>query len=88
MNHKEPSTTDEIAPLCKETFIGKGLGLTVIWVLAGLLISMAGTAVGWALTTTTDIVQTKSDVQYIQEKQTRLESDIVKKLDIIIGKDK
>lgn len=84
--HKEPSTKDEIPNLCKETFVSKALGLGVIWVLAGLLISMAGTAVGWALTTNTEITKSRSDISYMQVKQTQLDNDINRKLDILIGK--
>lgn len=86
--HKEPSTKDEIPNLCKETFVSKSAGLGLIWALAGVLLSMAGTAVGWALTTSTEITKSRSDITYMQVKQTQLDNDINRKLDILISNKK
>lgn len=77
-----------IHALCKETFISKSSGLGLVWVLAGVLLSMAGTAVGWALTTSTDITKSKSDISYMQVKQGQLDNDINRKLDILINSKK
>ena len=82
--HKEPSNKDEIPALCKESFISKNNGIAIIWVLAGLLISAAGTAVGWALTTNTSITVLQSNSKVIMEKQEKLDTDINRKLDILI----
>jgi hypothetical protein len=82
MNEEEKT----IHALCKETFVSKSAGLGIIWVLAGILLSMAGTAVGFALTTSTEMTKSRSDISYIQSKQDKLDRDINRKLDILIDK--
>jgi hypothetical protein len=75
--HKEPSNKDEIPELCKQTFVSTKAGLTIIWVLAGVLLSCAGTAIGWAMTTNTAITEIKGT-------QSVLQSEINSKLDFLI----
>jgi hypothetical protein len=75
--HKEPSNKDEIPELCKQTFVSTKAGLTIIWVLAGVMLSCAGTAIGWAMTTNTAITEIKGT-------QSVLQTEINSKLDFLI----
>lgn len=85
--HKEPEEK-EIPELCKQTFISSKTGLGILWVLAGVLISMSGTAVGWAMATSNDVTKLKSEQSYLESKQDKLDADINKKLDILINRGK
>ena len=77
MEHHRITDKDEIPELCKQTFVSTKAGLTVIWILAGLLMSCAGTAVGWAMTTNTAITELKGI-------QSTLQDQINGKLDLLL----
>jgi len=77
MEHHRITDKEEIPELCKRTFVSTKTGLIVIWTLAGLLLSCAGTAIGWAMSTNTAITELKSSQEY-------LTTQINAKLDLLL----
>jgi hypothetical protein len=71
---------DEIpSDICKSTFLSISKGIMVLWVLAGLALSGAGTAIGWAMSADRSIVELKTNYDQMQ-------TQINQKLDILLRK--
>jgi hypothetical protein len=69
---------DEIpSDICKSTFLSISKGIMVLWVLAGLALSGAGTAIGWAMSADRQLVELKTN-------QDQLQTQINEKLDFLI----
>ena len=75
--HKEPNSKEEIPELCKQSFLTIGKALAILWILAGLLISMSVTGVTYAFATEKSLTEMKSAQNMLQEQ-------INNKLDILI----
>lgn len=82
----EPTTKEEIPNLCKETFLPWKKAMVVIYVIAGLVLSGAGTAIAWAMTTNTTLTRLTEKSITIDQRQDRLDKQINDKLDILISR--
>jgi hypothetical protein len=80
----ESSTTDEIPPLCKATFLTINRAIVVLYVACGIVLGGVGTAVTYAITTSTGLATLKEKTVENESRINRLETDINKKLDILI----
>lgn len=74
---KKPECGEEIPELCKATFLSVGKSLAILWIVAGILISMSVSAVAFAMSTNQSITELKS-------AQTVLNEQINSKLDYLI----
>ncbi len=81
--HKIDSEQD-IPDLCKSLFLTKEKFLSIIWILAGLLLATGGGCIAWAMATNSSIVELKTSQTTQDNRLEVLNSEINKKLDIII----
>lgn len=58
----------EIPELCKQTFVSTRQGLTILWVIAGLVISGVTVAVGWSMSMERDVTEIKVVQRQLQEQ--------------------
>jgi len=81
---EEISHIHDISDLCKSTFLDKDSATRTFWAICIFLITLAGSAIAWALSMsgTVSSLQTKSFYQ--EQKITQLDESINKKLDILI----
>jgi hypothetical protein len=82
----EPSTTEEIPPLCKATFLTINRAIVILYIACGIVLGGVGTAVTYAISTSTLVATLKEKTTENESRINRLETDINKKLDIIINK--
>ena len=82
----EPSTTEEIPPLCKATFLTINKAIVILYIACGIVLGGVGTAVTYAISTSTLVATLKEKTTENESRINRLETDINKKLDIIINK--
>lgn len=82
----ELKNCEEIPDLCKETFLPWKKAAVMLYVLAGVLLSGAGTAIGWAMSTNTSITRLTEKSVIMEQRQDRLDKDINAKLDILINR--
>jgi hypothetical protein len=82
--NNEPSTTEEIPPLCKATFVSISKGLAILYVAAGIAVAGATTAVGYAITQSTIVATIKEQTEQNKTKIDKLDAEINQKLDILI----
>lgn len=76
---KKHCDIDVVPDLCKETFISTKTSLAALWVLAGIILSGTGIAIGWSRTIDKDITE-------IKVNQNQLQEQVIDKLDYIIRK--
>ena len=82
----EPSTTEEIPPLCRATFVSISKGLMILYIAAGVAFAGATTAVTYAITQSTTLATLAEQTAENKCKIDKLETEINKKLDILINK--
>ena len=82
----EPSTTEEIPPLCKATFLTINKAIVILYIACGIVLGGVGTAVTYAISASTLAATLKEKTAENESRIDRLETDINKKLDIIINK--
>jgi hypothetical protein len=84
----KPSTTDEIPQLCKATFLTINRAIVILYVACGIVLGGVGTAVTYAISASTLVATLKEKTAENESRINKLETDINKKLDILIkGKD-
>lgn len=77
---------DEIEPLCKEVFISKTTGIKTLYIVGAIIVSVICTAVTWAYSTNSSVIKIESEQSVMKDKISKLDEDINKKLDILIGR--
>jgi hypothetical protein len=80
----EPSTTEEIAPLCKATFVSISKGLAILYIAAGIACAGAATAVTYAIAQSTTVATIQEQTATNSTRLDKLDAEINKKLDILI----
>jgi hypothetical protein len=81
----EPSTTEEIPPLCKATFLTISRALTVLYIAAGIVLAGLSTAVTYAITNSTSLATVKEKTTDNECKLNKIDADINRKLDYLIA---
>lgn len=88
MTNHEPSTKDEIPPLCRATFLSIDRAIVVAWIVAGLVITAVASSVTWAWSVDHDITIGKEQTAVLKSKMDIVEEQINKKLDVLINQTK
>lgn len=84
---REPHIIDkeeEIPDLCKSLFLTKEKFLSIVWIVAGLILTGSFGCIAWAMTTTNSITELKSNQVHQDSKIEALNNEIIRRLDIII----
>ena len=83
---KKEEEEKEIPSLCMQTFVTRAKALGVAWILAGVLFSLAGTAIGWALSANTSIANNTTEVANLKSNEVVALMSIERKMDILLNK--
>ena len=77
MNEKSldsPTRCAEVLQICEEMFLKKSSIFSSFWTIIAVAVLLFGGAVAWAISTSSDLSSTKTKVENIYERVTKLEA--------------
>lgn len=75
---------DKVLDICEEKFISRKSVWNSFWIVIPIVLVLMGSAVAWAITQTSDVSSLKSTTAEMSHRLDKLDSEINKKLDILI----
>jgi F0F1-type ATP synthase membrane subunit c/vacuolar-type H+-ATPase subunit K len=79
----DPICTKAILELCKETFLLKDKAIGGFWAVLVLVLALCGTAIAWAISTSSTISAVQTKEAYTEIRLTKLEI-VDNKLDTVL----
>jgi len=85
--HYRITDDKDIPDLCQKTFLSIARAEKMIWVfLIAVIIPAAGVSIGWAFALSNGQAKQDEKISVIENRQDRLDAEINRKLDVLIGR--
>lgn len=72
--------------ICEEVLVKKSTVFSSFWIAVPVVLVLIGSAVAWAVATSSDVSSLKTDMSNVKVRLDKLDEQVNQKLDIIIAK--